>query len=52
MIIDDTLAMSKKESQAKGTLLKNGVNIYATQESIAMSKAETAKNNSKDLATT
>ncbi|WP_312339197.1 hypothetical protein [Anaerospora hongkongensis] len=43
MIIDDTLAMSKKESQAKGTLLKNGVNIYATQESIAMSKAETAK---------
>lgn len=40
MIIDDTLAMSKKESQAKGTLLKNGVNIYTTQESIEIAKEE------------
>lgn len=38
MIIDDTLKMSLKESQAKGMLLKNGVNIYATAETVAVAK--------------
>jgi hypothetical protein len=43
MIIDDTLNMSLKESQAKGTLLRNGVNIYVNQESVEMDKEEAAK---------
>lgn len=36
MIIDDTLQMSLKEAHAKGVLLKNGVNIFATTESVKM----------------
>jgi hypothetical protein len=43
MIIDDTLNMSLKESQAKGTLLRNGVNIYVNQESVEMDKEEAVK---------
>jgi hypothetical protein len=43
MIIDDTLNMSLKESQAKGTLLRNGVNIYVNQESVEMDKEEAIK---------
>jgi hypothetical protein len=47
MIIDDTLNMSLKESQAKGTLLKNGVNIYATQETLEIAREQAATEKKK-----
>lgn len=58
VMISDLLTMSLKESQAKGILLKHGVNIYATRESIAAVNTDTGtetndvnENSSKEQST-
>ena len=52
MIIDDTLQMSLKEAHAKGVLLKNGVNIFATTESVKVAaKSASPAANSTEAST-